>query len=124
MLMSLQDFRNRLCILRALDMHELVDGDVIFTADNAMWADFQADPYRWFLAAEDWRVERLWRVMDARAIRKVAEPVVIAPAAFPFADLTTHPERYGMRLENSLDLSADERADRHSHTVNQEWNGS
>ncbi len=61
-------FRNRLCILRSIDRHELVEGGVLGAADFTTWNTFVNDPVRFFLLCEDHRAEKIWMVIERRTI--------------------------------------------------------
>jgi hypothetical protein len=66
--MTRQDFRNRLAILRSIDRHELVEAGAIGADDFTMWNTFLNDPVRFFLLCEDHRAEKIWRVIERRAM--------------------------------------------------------
>jgi hypothetical protein len=65
--MTRLEFRNRLCILRSIDRHELVEAGVIGANDFTMWCLFATDPYRWFVLRDDETAEKLWRLVESRA---------------------------------------------------------
>lgn len=75
--MTRLEFRNRLCILRSIDRHELVQAGVMGADDPTMWNAFVNDPERFFLLCEDHRAEKIWRVIERRA----AGPVLKAARA-------------------------------------------
>jgi hypothetical protein len=56
---DLRRFHNSLRILRNIDQHETG-----FTAGQ--WFAFNADPYGFFIRADDETAEKLWRLIEAR----------------------------------------------------------
>lgn len=66
--MTRLEFRNRISILRSIDKHELVEAGVIEPGDDAMWRAFAADPCRWFLLRDDEVAEKLWQLIERRAL--------------------------------------------------------
>jgi len=67
--MTLREFHNALRVLRSIDRHELVDFGVLAADDDAKWAAFQADPYRWFIRADDATAQSLWTIIVRRTSR-------------------------------------------------------
>jgi hypothetical protein len=65
--MTRLEFRNRLCILRSIDQHELVEACAIGADDFPMWRVFVKDPVSFFVLCEDHRAEKIWRVIERRA---------------------------------------------------------
>lgn len=65
--MTRLEFRNRLCILRSIDRHELVEVGAIGVDDLTMWNLFVSNPERFFVLCEDRRAEKIWRVIERRA---------------------------------------------------------
>lgn len=65
--MTRLEFRNRLCILRSIDRHELVEAEVIGADDFTMWNTFVNAPERFFVLCEDHRAEKIWRLIESRA---------------------------------------------------------
>jgi hypothetical protein len=61
------EFRNRLCILRSVDRHELVEAGAIGADDLTMWNTFRNDPVGFFVLCEDHRAEKIWRLIESRA---------------------------------------------------------
>ncbi len=68
--MTLADFRNAALILRALDRDTLITEGVIPGGSLALYKQFQDDPVRWLLHAEDAVAARLWSVVDRNLPRK------------------------------------------------------
>lgn len=66
---DLYDFHNRLRIMIGIDRHELVDAGVISANDVNAWGTFHRDPYRFFIHADDATAEKIWTVIERRAIR-------------------------------------------------------
>lgn len=64
--MTLREFHNGLRILLNIDMHELVEAEVIKETDLNDWYMFRADPFRWFIKAPDAVADKLWGVMGKR----------------------------------------------------------
>jgi hypothetical protein len=85
--MTRLEFRNRLCILRSIDRHELVEAGAIGADDDAMWRTFAADPYRWFLLRDDETAEKLWQLIERRAATPSAVHKVLAKWQEKLADL-------------------------------------
>ena len=71
--MTRLSFRNRLCVLRSIDRHELVEAGAIGAADFVMWNLFVNNPERFFLLCEDWRAEKIWQVIEQRAASPAIE---------------------------------------------------
>lgn len=65
--MTRLEFRNRLCILRSVDRHELVEAGVMGDDDLTKWNTFLRDPVGFFVVCEDHRAEKLWRLIESRA---------------------------------------------------------
>jgi hypothetical protein len=78
--MTRLEFRNRLCILRSIDRHELVEAGVLAADDVSMWNVFAVDPYRWFLLRDDDTAEKLWRLIERRATPPLRAPGAKVPA--------------------------------------------
>jgi hypothetical protein len=78
--MTRLEFRNLICVLRSIDRYELVEAGVIGGMDHDTdlfaWTSFQANPYEWFVRADDDTAEKLWRLMQRRA-----NPVLAAARA-------------------------------------------
>jgi hypothetical protein len=66
--MTRLEFRNRLCILRSIDRHELVGAGILDAYDEPMWVVFAKDPARWFLLRDDETAEKLWQLIERRAL--------------------------------------------------------
>ena len=64
--MTIDEFHNGLRILLNIDLHELVDADVIEATDCDAWVHFRTDPFRWFITAPDAVADRLWALMKKR----------------------------------------------------------
>jgi hypothetical protein len=71
--MSKDEFRNGLCILGSIDLHELQkvglwqDAIAIKTSESWLaWKHFRDDPYRFFMRADDDTTDKIWRVMKKR----------------------------------------------------------
>ena len=64
--MTFDQFHNGLRILRAIDRHELVEAQVIAAGDDEAWMNFQLDPYRFFIRADDTTAWRLWTLIESR----------------------------------------------------------
>lgn len=66
--MTFKEFRNALCILRSIDMHELVEAGVLEPNRDSRWLDFQSDPYEFLLRADDETTDKLWTLMIKRGV--------------------------------------------------------
>lgn len=64
--MTFREFRNGLCILRSIDMHELVEAGVLEPNRDSRWLDFQSDPHEFLLRADDSTTAKLWALMQRR----------------------------------------------------------
>jgi hypothetical protein len=64
--MTRLEFSNRLCILRSIDEDELAAAGIKMT--NKDWFYFCCDPFRAFLRMDDATAEKLWRIVDRRAL--------------------------------------------------------
>lgn len=73
---ALRDFHNRLRILSSIDFHELVQAGVVTDdADGeAEWKAFRGNPWRWFIVCGDDEAEKLWALIEKRAVRTVRGP--------------------------------------------------
>jgi hypothetical protein len=65
--MDMRDFHNRLRVLMSIDMDEMVAAGAIEADDEAEWAAFRKDPFRWFISADDAAAEKLWAIVERRA---------------------------------------------------------
>lgn len=59
------DFRNRLCILMAIDRSELAEAGVEITDDG--WRKFFRDPWLWLIRATDADAAKVWVILEARS---------------------------------------------------------
>lgn len=66
--MTFKEFRNALCILRSIDMHELVEAGVLEPNRASRWREFQSDPYEFLLRADDATTDKLWTLMVKRGV--------------------------------------------------------
>jgi hypothetical protein len=62
--MSFHRFHNALRILLSTDRVDLDDAGL--PLNNADWAKFQADPFRFFIKANDTTAQKLWALVEAR----------------------------------------------------------
>jgi hypothetical protein len=60
------EFRNRLCILRSIDEDELRTAGIKLSDKD--WLSFCLDPFRFFLKMDDETADKLWRVIERRAL--------------------------------------------------------
>ena len=65
---TFKEFRNALCILRSIDMHELDEAGVLQPKRYSRWLDFQSDPYEFLLRADDPTTDKLWGLMVKRGV--------------------------------------------------------
>lgn len=66
--MNFADFHNGLRVLSSIDFHELAEAGAI-TDDldgEAEWQQFRANPWRYFIAADDSRAEAIWAIIQRR----------------------------------------------------------
>jgi hypothetical protein len=67
--MTLAEFHNGLRILSSIDFHELAAAGAI--TDDAHgeveWEHFRANPWRYFIAAEDDCAAKIWTIVSRRA---------------------------------------------------------
>jgi hypothetical protein len=64
--MNRHDFRNGLCIIRSIDMHQLEKAGVIRDGDGKAWQAFRSNPERFFLCCEEAAAEALWGLIERR----------------------------------------------------------
>jgi hypothetical protein len=72
--MTRHDFRNAICILHDLDMHDLVAAGVIAERDGPAWQKFSSNPERFFLRCNDDQATALWTLIERRM-----QPRPVAP---------------------------------------------
>ena len=60
---KLNDFINRLRIIASIDADELEDAGIFD------WKDFQRDPYKWLMRADDEKAAKLWALIEKRSKR-------------------------------------------------------
>ncbi len=72
--MTFQQFHHALRILRNLEREDLEAAGVIDRGEHCraehmerQWLSFQADPFRWFIRADDERAHKLFALIEARA---------------------------------------------------------
>lgn len=63
-------FHNALRILLNIDMDKLEGAGVIQLGDMDEWRQFQASPWRWFIAQDKPTLDKLWPLMIARGMLK------------------------------------------------------
>ena len=63
----LRDFHNRLRVLNGIDLWELENAGLSISPES--WAAFVANPWRWFIRADDETAEKVWAVIEQRAGR-------------------------------------------------------
>ena len=66
---ALPEFHNALRILLNIDFCDLVQAGIVQAHDNAHWEQFQRDPFRYFIRADDTTAERLWDCIESRQPR-------------------------------------------------------
>lgn len=71
--MSMDEFHNGLRILLSLDFSELVKAGVFHRGQTDKWEQFQRDPFRFFIRADEETTDILWSLIQARqSSRKAA----------------------------------------------------
>lgn len=65
---ELERFRNRLCKLACIDFHDLVEAGVMPPGEEGSrdFSRFLANPWSWFIRADDDKLSKLWRLMEGR----------------------------------------------------------
>jgi hypothetical protein len=64
--MRRRDFLNRLKVLRALDLPELIEAGVI-DANGHGWTQLRDNPAAWLMRADDEAADKLWALVEQRA---------------------------------------------------------
>ncbi|PZR88387.1 MAG: hypothetical protein DI537_23910 [Stutzerimonas stutzeri] len=66
--MAMDDFHNRLRIMRGIDAHEFEAAGL--TLDQ--WRRFDRDPFDFFIRADDPTAEAVWSIVEARAGKRAS----------------------------------------------------
>jgi len=65
--MTANEFRNAIASMLMFDMDQLTRAGVLEYVDHIAFEYYRANPWRWFLNADDDQRERLWKLMESRA---------------------------------------------------------
>lgn len=64
--MTFQHVRNILCVLRSIDLHELIEEGALRADDTEAWLRFRENPYEAVLRWDTERTNAVWRIIWKR----------------------------------------------------------
>jgi hypothetical protein len=65
--MNADGFRNAIASMLMFDMSDLTRAGVLEYVDMIAYEYYRANPWRWYLNADDDQRERLWKLIERRA---------------------------------------------------------
>lgn len=66
--MRRHDFRNAICCLHNIDMHQLVEAGIIADGDGKAWQRFSSNPEAFYLRCDDYLQQKLWGLIERQMV--------------------------------------------------------